>query len=206
MKSLCTQVILAMALTIGLGSTAYATDAATPDSDTPYVLLTTNMGNITLKLYADKAPITVANFLRYVDSGHYDNTVFHRVINRFMVQGGGFDVDMVEKPTGDAIVNESKNRVHNVRGTVAMARTSDPDSASAQFFINQRSNFRLDWSPGKPGYAVFAEVVNGMDVVDFIATAKTGRALATTTQGQAPFNDVPVEPIIVNSATRVAAP
>jgi len=167
------------------------------------VRLETSMGNITLKLYPEKAPITVANFLSYVDSGHYDGTIFHRVISNFMIQGGGFDTDFVEKPTNDPIPNESKNKLHNIRGSIAMARTSDPDSAGAQFFINQRSNLRLDWAPGKPGYTVFGEVVDGMGVVDFIAVSKTGPALATTSAGRAPMNDVPVEPVILKRAVRV---
>lgn len=172
----------------------------------PRVRLETSMGNITLKLYPEKAPVTVANFLSYVDSGHYDGTVFHRVISNFMIQGGGFDTNLVEKPTNDPIPNESRNKLHNIRGSIAMARTSDPDSAGAQFFINQRSNLRLDWAPGKPGYTVFGEVVDGMGVVDFIAVAKTGRALATTSAGQAPMNDVPAEPIILKRAVRVTTP
>lgn len=172
----------------------------------PLVRLETSMGNITLKLYPEKAPITVTNFLSYVDSGHYDGTVFHRVISNFMIQGGGFDINLVEKPTNDPIPNESRNKLHNIRGSIAMARTSDPDSAGAQFFINQRSNLRLDWAPGNPGYTVFGEVVDGMGVVDFIAVSKTGRALATTSAGKAPMNDVPTEPIIIKRAVRVTTP
>lgn len=155
----------------------------------PQVLIKTSEGNITLQLFADKAPVTVANFLDYVDSGFYKGTVFHRVIPNFMIQGGGFTVDMVEKETGEPIVNESKNRLHNTRGTVAMARTNDPDSATSQFFINQRSNLRLDWTPGVEGYTVFGEVIQGMDIVDFIATAPTA-----TVGG---MGDVPQQPIII---------
>lgn len=173
---------------------------------TPMVKLETSAGDIVLKLYPEKAPITVANFLAYVDSGFYDGTIFHRVIPNFMVQGGGFSEDMVEKETGEPIVNESINKLHNIRGTVAMARTNDPDSATAQFFINQRSNLRLDWSPGKPGYAVFGEVVEGISVVDFIATAETGRAVFKTSQGEAPFSDVPRETIVLKKASRVSSP
>jgi len=162
------------------------------------VLIDTSEGSITLDLFADKAPITVANFLAYVDSGFYNNTVFHRVIPNFMIQGGGFNVALTKKVTEDPIVNESKNRLHNTRGTVAMARLNDPDSATAQFFINQRSNLRLDWAPGKPGYTVFAEVTEGLDVVDFIATAPTSR--------QQGMGDVPIEPIVIHSITRIGAP
>lgn len=170
----------------------------------PRVVLETNYGDITIELKPDASPVTVENFLRYVDEGFYDGTVFHRVIPDFMVQGGGFTEALEQKATHDPIVNESHNRLHNVRGTVAMARTNDPDSASAQFFINQRSNLRLDWAPGSPGYTVFAEVIDGMPVVDFIATSKTHTAMAKTPRGEVPFQDVPVDPVILKSARRVS--
>jgi peptidyl-prolyl cis-trans isomerase A (cyclophilin A) len=160
----------------------------------PQVVIKTSNGDISLRLFADKAPVTVTNFLKYVDSGHYNGTIFHRVIPNFMVQGGGFLPDMTEKASGDPIVNESKNRLHNVRGTVAMARLNDPDSATAQFFINQRTNLRLDWTPGKPGYTVFAEVTDGMDVVDFIASTPVTR--------MGHHSDVPQQPIIIKEITR----
>lgn len=172
--------------------------------ENPRVLMKTTDGDITIELFADKSPITVENFLRYVDDGHYDGTVFHRVISNFMIQGGGFDAELKEKPTRDPIVNESKNKLHNTRGTLAMARTSDPGSAAAQFFINQRSNLRLDWSGGKDGYAVFGEVVDGMQVVDIISLTDTGSAQAQTTRGPTIFQDVPVQPIVVLSVTRLA--
>lgn len=178
-------------------------DAAQTPAE-PLVRLETSAGDITLRLLPDKSPLTVANFLAYVDAGHYDGTVFHRVIPNFMVQGGGFTPELVEKPVGEPVANESSNKLHNIRGTVAMARTSDPDSATAQFFINQRSNLRLDWAPGQDGYTVFAEVTDGMGVVDFIATAPTGPAEATTEDGRKPtFTDVPTEPIIIKRAVRV---
>jgi cyclophilin family peptidyl-prolyl cis-trans isomerase len=161
----------------------------------PQVLIKTSEGDITLQLFADKAPVTVANFLGYVDSGFYKGTVFHRVIPNFMIQGGGFTTDMVEKKTGEPIVNESKNRLHNTRGTVAMARTNDPDSATSQFFINQRSNLRLDWTPGSEGYTVFGEVIQGMDIVDFIAPAPTGNAGG--------MGDVPKQPIIIEDVVLI---
>jgi cyclophilin family peptidyl-prolyl cis-trans isomerase len=164
----------------------------------PIVVLRTNSGDISLELYADKSPITVANFLSYVDSGHYDNTIFHRVISNFMIQGGGYTPDLVEKPTLDPIVNESRNRLHNLRGTIAMARTSDPDSASSQFFINHRNNLRLDWAPGRDGYTVFGEVIDGMSTVDFIATAPT------RPRGMHP--NLPVDDIIILKAERVTQP
>ena len=172
--------------------------------ENPRVLMKTTDGDITIELFADKSPITVENFLRYVDDGHYDGTVFHRVISNFMIQGGGFDAELKEKPTRDPIVNESKNKLHNTRGTLAMARTSDPDSAAAQFFINQRSNLRLDWAGGKDGYTVFGEVIDGMQVVDIISLTDTGSAQAQTTRGPTIFQDVPVQPIVVLSVTRLA--
>jgi cyclophilin family peptidyl-prolyl cis-trans isomerase len=173
-------------------------------AENPRVLMKTTDGDITIELFADKSPITVENFLRYVDDGHYDGTVFHRVIANFMIQGGGFDTELKEKPTRDSIVNESKNKLHNTRGTLAMARTSNPDSAAAQFFINQRSNLRLDWSGGKDGYTVFGEVLEGMQVVDIISLTDTGSAQAQTTRGPTIFQDVPVQPIVVLSVTRLA--
>jgi cyclophilin family peptidyl-prolyl cis-trans isomerase len=160
----------------------------------PRVVIKTSEGDITLQLNAEKAPITVENFLAYVDSGFYNGTIFHRVIPDFMVQGGGMTPDMKEKETGEPIVNESKNRLHNTRGTIAMARTNNPDSATSQFFINQRSNLRLDWAPGREGYTVFGEVIEGMDVVDFMATAPTGRSGG--------MGDVPAEAIIINEILR----
>ena len=194
----------AILLSVGLMSLG-AAQAQAPSEAEPLVKLETNFGSVTLKLFPEKAPVTVANFLSYVDAGHYDGTVFHRVIPNFMIQGGGFDSDYVEKSTGDPIVNESKNRLHNIRGTIAMARTGEPDSAAAQFFINQRSNLRLDWAPGKLGYTVFGEVIDGLSVVDMISITETSQAVFTTDQGRAPFSDVPIEPVILLRASRVVA-
>jgi len=193
--------LLAAILSISMSVTQAQSDDPT---ENPRVLMKTTDGDITIELFADKSPITVENFLQYVDDGHYDGTVFHRVISNFMIQGGGFDTELKEKPTRDPIVNESKNKLHNTRGTLAMARTSDPDSAAAQFFINQRSNLRLDWSGGKDGYTVFGEVVDGMQVVDIISLTDTGSAQAQTTRGPTIFQDVPVQPIVVLSVTRLA--
>ena len=173
------------------------------DAQNPKVLIQTTDGDITIELFADKSPITVENFLRYVDEGHYDGTVFHRVIPNFMIQGGGFTAALEEKATHEPIVNESRNKLHNTRGTLAMARTSDPDSATAQFFINQRSNLRLDWSPGNDGYTVFGEVTEGMQVVDIIALSDTGPAQAMTTRGPSVFQDVPVKPVVITSMSRI---
>ena len=185
--------ILIICLALALPITGLSQEAESPASN-PQGLIRTNEGDITVKLFADKSPVSVANFLAYVDSGFYNGTIFHRVIPNFMIQGGGFDKDLNQRDTKDPIVNESKNRLHNTRGTIAMARTNDPDSATAQFFINQRSNLTLDWAPGREGYAVFGEVVAGMDVVDFIATAKTGQVRGMT--------DVPLEPILIEEIVR----
>ena len=197
MRHLCRMFVM-LGLLAG-SSTLFAQDNET----TLRVKLVTSAGDITLRLFPEKSPVTVDNFLAYVDSGFYNGTIFHRVISNFMVQGGGFTTAMTEKVSGEPIVNESRNKLHNIRGTVAMARTSDPDSATAQFFINQRSNLQLDWAPGKEGYTVFGEVVKGMGVVDFIATADTDTGLMTTGAGQRPFQDVPVEAIVIEEIVRV---
>ena len=183
---------------------AMMTNLARADGTNPMVIMKTTDGDITIELFADKSPITVENFLRYADEGHFDGTVFHRVIPNFMIQGGGFTEKLEEKPTHAPIVNESRNKLHNTRGTLAMARTSDPDSATAQFFINQRSNLRLDWSPGKDGYTVFGEVREGMQVVDIIALSDTGPAQAMTPRGPSVFQDVPVKPVVILSVTRLS--
>jgi len=159
------------------------------------VKLHTNHGTITLELDADKAPDTVKNFLAYVESGHYANTVFHRVIGGFMIQGGGFEPGMKQKPTQAPVKNEADNGVKNDRYTIAMARTSDPHSASAQFFINVADNDFLNHSAKTPsgwGYCVFGRVVEGQDVVDKIGAVKT------TTRGF--HGDVPVEDVVIESA------
>ena len=143
-------------------------------SKNPVVLVKTSKGDIKIELYEDKAPISVKNFLDYATEGYYDGTIFHRVINGFMIQGGGFTKEMVQKPTKGAIKNEATNKVKNMRGTVAMARTSVVDSATAQFFINDADNPFLDYqSPSQYGYAVFGRVIKGMDVVDQIVAVKT---------------------------------
>jgi cyclophilin family peptidyl-prolyl cis-trans isomerase len=161
------------------------------------VKLETSKGDIIIELYEEKAPVTVANFLRYVEEGFYDGTIFHRVISGFMVQGGGFTVDMQRKQTHGTIVNEAKNGLKNNRGSISMARTNNPDSAASQFFINHKDNDNLNYAgEHSPGYAVFGAVVEGMDVVDAIAAAKT-----TSRNG---MRDVPVEPIVVESAKVVS--
>jgi peptidyl-prolyl cis-trans isomerase A (cyclophilin A) len=170
---------LALLLSVGLASSSLAEE----------VILETSFGNITLKLNAGAAPITVKNFVRYVKGGQYDGTIFHRVIPGFMIQGGGFDEKMNERAHGAPIKNEHSNGLKNRRGTIAMARTNDPDSAAAQFFINLKDNNFLD---SGDGYAVFGEVVGGMEVVDKIA------AQPTTTKG--PYGDVPKETIFIKKA------
>ena len=173
-------------------------------AENPIVKLETSEGDITVVLFADKSPKTVENFLAHVDEGFYENTVFHRIIDNFMVQGGGFDVDLNQKKTERKVINESKNRLHNDRGTLAMARTSDPDSAGSQFFINQRNNPRLDWTPFKPGYTVFGEVITGMRIVDFMASTPTGNAVGKTDKGQMPLQNVPLDPIVLLRVSRVS--
>jgi peptidyl-prolyl cis-trans isomerase B (cyclophilin B) len=159
------------------------------------VLMTTNKGNIKVELDADKAPKTVANFLDYVNKGHFSNTIFHRVIKDFMIQGGGFEPGMKQKPTEQTVENEAKNGLKNDKYTIAMARTMAPHSASAQFFINTKNNDFLNY-PGQDGwgYAVFGKVVEGQDVVDQINTVKTGRA---GMHSDVPTDDVVIEKVEV---------
>ena len=158
----------------------------------PRVALETNHGTIVLELNPEKAPITVANFLQYAERGWYDGTIFHRVMDGFMIQGGGFTADMQQKITRGQIENESKNGLSNKRGTIAMARLPDPHTATAQFFINSVDNEGLDASRGDFGYAVFGEVVEGLDVVDAISKVETG--------SRAGHQNVPVEPVTLISA------
>jgi peptidyl-prolyl cis-trans isomerase A (cyclophilin A) len=157
------------------------------------VKLSTSAGDIVVELDAAKAPKTVANFVQYVQSGQYDGTVFHRVIDNFMIQGGGMTADMKEKPTRAPIPLEAANGLKNMRGTIAMARTADPNSATAQFFINLKDNDFLNAAPGKDGYAVFGKVVAGMDVVDKIRVVPTG------TKGM--HQNVPSMPVTITKAT-----
>lgn len=165
----------------------------------PLVKLETNKGAIVLELAADKAPNTVENFLRYVNEGFYQDTIFHRVIDNFMIQGGGFTVDFMQKPTHEPIANEADNGLKNMRGTIAMARTADPHSATAQFFINVKDNPFLDFRAKDIqgwGYTVFGEVIEGMGVIDAIK--------AVQTRSGGPFRtDVPNEPIIIKNVTLV---
>jgi len=160
----------------------------------PIVTFETNRGSFVVELYPEKAPKTVANFLEYANSGYYKDTIFHRVINRFMIQGGGFTTDMVEKPTKASVINEADNGLKNDIGTLAMARTSDPDSATSQFFINLENNQFLNYQSPDPeliGYCVFGRVLMGMDVVREIASSPTGFTGS--------FSDVPKSAIVIQS-------
>lgn len=155
------------------------------------IKITTSKGDIVIEMNEEKAPVTVKNFVDYVKDGHYDGLIFHRVIKGFMIQGGNFDADMNGSETKDSIVNEADNGLSNLRGTVAMARTNDPNSATDQFFISDNDNQFLDYAHGNPGYAVFGRVVEGLETVDAITNVKTG--------GQ----DVPVDAVTIESATIV---
>ena len=163
-------------------------------ADAQHVSLKTSMGEIVLELYPDKAPKTVANFLQYVKTGHYNGTIFHRVIDGFMIQGGGFDKNMKEKPTNPPIENEAKNGLRNEAYTVSMARTMAPHSATAQFFINVKNNEFLDY-PGRDGwgYCVFGKIIKGIDVIDKI------KVVETTSSGM--HQNVPAKPVVIESAS-----
>jgi cyclophilin family peptidyl-prolyl cis-trans isomerase len=181
-------------ITLGLVILAVVT-AGTARAANPVVVIDTNMGTIKVELFPDKAPVTVKNFLQYVADKHYDGLIFHRVISDFMIQGGGFEPGMKERKTREPIKNESDNGLSNVRGTIAMARTSVPDSATSQFFINVKDNTFLDKAQArdKVGYCVFGRVIEGMAVVDKIRAVKTGSKKG--------FDDVPVEDVIIKSVT-----
>jgi cyclophilin family peptidyl-prolyl cis-trans isomerase len=181
--------LLVLALFAFTSSAAFAAN--------PKIIIKTSKGDIEAELFEDKAPITVKNFLSYVDKGHFKGTIFHRVINNFMIQGGGFDKDMKEKKVEAPIKNEAYNGLKNENGTLAMARTSDVDSATAQFFINVADNSFLDHREKTPqgfGYAVFGKVTNGMSVVNMIKTVKTG--------SRSPHEDVPTEQVVILDITK----
>jgi cyclophilin family peptidyl-prolyl cis-trans isomerase len=156
----------------------------------------TSLGSFNVELHTEDAPITCKNFLTYVEAGHFAGTVFHRVIPNFMIQGGGMSADLAQKRTRAPIKNEASNGLKNRRGSLAMARTGDPNSATSQFFINLKDNAFLDPGRGNAGYTVFAHVMQGMDVVDKIATVATGK--------RGPHEDVPLEPVVIESVTVVA--
>jgi peptidyl-prolyl cis-trans isomerase A (cyclophilin A) len=194
---LATTALLLLAAQAPAPAAPAATPTPAPPPAGPVVSIVTSMGEIRIALRPDKAPLTVANFLQYVKSGHYNGTIFHRVIPGFMVQGGGMDAKMVEKPTRPPVRNEAKNGLRNSRGTVAMARTNDPNSATSQFFVNVKDNHALDFGIRGAGYAVFGEVVEGMEVVDKIVAVPTG------TRGG--HQDVPDTPVFIKSVRVVSA-
>ena len=190
--------LMMMALSLSAQATTSSTTQGNTMSTNPKVLLQTNKGDITLELDAEKAPNTTQNFLNYVNAGFYNDTILHRVINNFMIQGGGFEVGMKQKETNAPIENEANNGLKNDRYTIAMARTNDPHSATAQFFINVADNDFLNHTNPTPngwGYAVFGKVVEGTDVVDSIKGVKTGN--------KGFHQDVPVEDVIIENATVV---
>ncbi len=193
MKNACGAVLLSglvLSSVLSMGGCIMAAELKNP-----VVVMETSMGTIKIELFADKAPETVKNFLKYADDKHFDGTIFHRVIEDFMIQGGGFEPGMKEKKTRPPIKNEAGNGVSNARGTIAMARTNDPDSATAQFFINVKDNKGLDRAgPDRPGYAVFGKVVEGMDVVDKIKKVDTG-----TVGGH---QNVPKSDVVIKSVRR----
>ncbi len=194
MRQLYTFLMLAL-----LSSSALVSETALAAN--PQLVFETNRGDFIVELYPEKAPKTVANFMKYVDSGFYKDTIFHRVINRFMIQGGGFTADMTEKQTMAPVINEAANGLKNEPGTLAMARTSDPDSATAQFFINLEDNQPLNYQGSEPeliGYCVFGRVLKGMDVVREIAV--------TPTMNVGPYYDVPKSTILIRQVKLYTKP
>ena len=191
-----TGILLAVSRRAALALVAGSLAAGAWAADAPRVKFTTSMGEFVVEVDPEKSPKTVENFLKYVADKHYDGTVFHRVIDNFMIQGGGFTPEMNQKPVRPPVPLEARNGLKNVVGTIAMARTSDPNSATAQLFINVRDNASLDFpNPDGNGYAVFGKVVSGMDVVNQI------KGVPTTTK--APYQNVPVTPVVITSATIV---
>jgi cyclophilin family peptidyl-prolyl cis-trans isomerase len=188
--SIFKKTLLVASATFAFASSAFAA---------PSVEVETSMGNFTIELYPEKAPKTVENFLQYVKDGFYDKTIFHRVISRFMIQGGGFERDLSEKSTRAPIANEAENGLLNETGTVAMARTADPDSATAQFFVNLNDNQFLNYTGPDPesiGYCVFGKVTSGLDVVQKIGVVPTGNVNR--------YSDVPIKPVTVKSIKLIA--
>jgi cyclophilin family peptidyl-prolyl cis-trans isomerase len=169
-----------------------------PAAASPQVQVSTSMGNFTIELNAERAPLTVANFLAYVDAGHYTNTIIHRAVANFVIQGGGFNVDYTPKPASLKVVNESGNGLSNVRGTVGLARTADPHGGNAQFYVNINDNAALDPNASRWGYAVFGRVTDGMDVVDRIGNVATGAHGALK-------EEAPLKPVVILKIERVPA-
>jgi peptidyl-prolyl cis-trans isomerase A (cyclophilin A) len=179
-------------LTAALIVAQVASPSPSPSAPTgPVATIETSLGRIRIALDQEKAPVSVTNFVKYARSGHYSGTVFHRVIPGFMIQGGGMTAELKEKPTSPPIRNEARNGVRNLRGSIAMARTNDPNSATSQFFINVKNNPSLDFGIQGAGYAVFGQVIDGMDVVD--------RIVAVPTKNAGPYQNVPVTPVVIKS-------
>lgn len=197
-SSALTKMTLSLITSTALALGAYA-DASVrkqcADEKNPCVVFNTSKGKIVLQLNGEKAPVSTKNFLQYTDEGFYDDTIFHRVIGNFVIQGGGFTKDMTQKKTNAPINNESQNGLSNARGSISMARTSAPHSATSQFYINLRDNTNLDAQPGGFGYAVFGKVIKGMDVVDAIAGVSTGSARG--------HRDVPTDTIVLKKVERL---
>jgi peptidyl-prolyl cis-trans isomerase A (cyclophilin A) len=194
--------ILSTCLTSSFAAETPAKPAATPaptPAASPQVQVVTSMGNFTIELNAERAPLTVANFLKYVDQGHYTGTIFHRVVANFVIQGGGFDVNGKPVPAPVKVVNESGNGLTNERGTVGMARSSEPHGGDAQFYVNLYDNEALDPNKTRWGYAVFGKIIQGMDVVDKIGNVQTG--------SHGLFKeDSPIQPVVIERVERVAKP
>lgn len=178
-------------------STAAEAEPPNEQKILPQVVLETSLGNMVIELYPEEAPVSVENFLTYVDDGFYDGVIFHRVVPRFVVQGGGFDANYRRKSGNAPIVNESDNGLKNLRGTLSMARTAAPNSATSQFFISLRDNPSLDWRPNQPGYAVFGRVIEGISIIDEMAEKPQGDHSGT-------FANAPNEPILIESARRLS--
>jgi cyclophilin family peptidyl-prolyl cis-trans isomerase len=183
---------------VAAGTAKTPAKPAAASAASPQVQVVTSMGSFIIELNAERAPLTVPHFLKYVDQGHYSGTIFHRVIANFVIQGGGFDKDYKPKPAPAKVVNESGNGLTNVRGTVGMARSEDPHGSDAQFYVNLYDNEALDPNQTRWGYAVFGKVVQGMDVVDKIGN------VVTNTHGV--FKDTPVQPVVIERIERVATP
>jgi len=190
-KLMFKKIIAVLALTLSFANVSLAEKA------NPQILLKTNLGDIKVELYPKEAPKTVKNFLDYVDSGFYEGTIFHRTIAGFMIQGGGFTENMEQKEVNDPIENESNNGLSNLQGTLSMARTNYPHSATSQFFINAVNNYRLDARGRRPGYAVFGKVTEGMDLVSRISRSPTAP--------KAGHRDVPQQPVIIEKVVRLNA-
>lgn len=213
MRALLTLIVMSFCATgackkgeVAATDAAQSRPAAVALKKNPVVKFETTHGKFVVRLFADKAPLSVANLLQYIETDFYKDTIFHRIIPDFMIQGGGFTKDLQQKPTGSPVKNEADNNLSNKRGTVAMARTSDPNSATSQFFINVHDNVSLDRSPRSAGYTVVGEVIDGMGVIDLIRNLPTrcpswtGQSCTENITGG--LRDVPIEPVVILSAKK----